>query len=293
MLPHRAFMLASAAKRPLCAPILAGRARNGHMRDKRRILPLGHPSDRACATVRTPLTGVTACCRRRLRLLAIAVRRRGFASPAARPLAAQVADRAGTVARLAAPAAISPRAMPARSATPPRPPPTTARRCAAIRRIPNCSSAPSCRCWPKATSRKRCGSPSASSQVDKNDRIARLVLGVRALKQKQYAPRAQQPRAVGARPDHRSRRDAAVGLGAATAPATPRAPSRRSTSCRAPDWYALFKDLHAGLILDLAGNKKEAGKRFERAYKLDATALRVVEAYGTLAVAQRQRRTRR
>ena len=47
-----------------------------------------------------------------------------------------------------------------------------------------------------------------------------------------------------------------------------------------PDWYALFKDLHAGLILDLAGNKKEAGKRFERAYKLDATALRVVEAYG-------------
>ena len=47
------------------------------------------------------------------------------------------------------------------------------------------------------------------------------------------------------------------------------------------DWYALFKDLHAGLILDLAGNKKEAGKRFERAYKLDATALRLVEAYGS------------
>ena len=33
------------------------------------------------------------------------------------------------------------------------------------------------------------------------------------------------------------------------------------------DWYAIFKDLHAGLILDLAGQKKEAGKRFERAYK--------------------------
>src|SRR5262249_49572506 len=46
------------------------------------------------------------------------------------------------------------------------------------------------------------------------------------------------------------------------------------------DWYALFKDLHAGLILDLAGNKKEAGKRFDRAHKLDGTALRVVEAYG-------------
>ena len=47
------------------------------------------------------------------------------------------------------------------------------------------------------------------------------------------------------------------------------------------DWYALFKDLHAGLILDLAGNKKEAGKRFDRAQKLDATALRLVEAYGS------------
>ena len=25
-----------------------------------------------------------------------------------------------------------------------------------------------------------------------------------------------------------------------------------------PDWYGIFKDLHAGLILDLANNKKEA-----------------------------------
>jgi Flp pilus assembly protein TadD len=47
------------------------------------------------------------------------------------------------------------------------------------------------------------------------------------------------------------------------------------------EWYALFKDLHAGLILDLAGQKKEAGKRFDRAHKLDASALRLVEAYGS------------
>jgi tetratricopeptide (TPR) repeat protein len=37
--------------------------------------------------------------------------------------------------------------------------------------------------------------------------------------------------------------------------------------------------MHAGLILDLAGQKKEAGKRLERAYKADQTALRVVESY--------------
>ena len=35
-----------------------------------------------------------------------------------------------------------------------------------------------------------------------------------------------------------------------------------------PDWYAIFKDLHAGLIYDLASNQKEAGKRLEHAYKL-------------------------
>jgi tetratricopeptide (TPR) repeat protein len=47
-----------------------------------------------------------------------------------------------------------------------------------------------------------------------------------------------------------------------------------------PEWYAIFKDLHAGLILDLANNKREAGKRLERVYKLDGNALRAVEAYG-------------
>jgi tetratricopeptide (TPR) repeat protein len=50
-----------------------------------------------------------------------------------------------------------------------------------------------------------------------------------------------------------------------------------------PDWYAIFKDLHAGLILDLAGNKKDAGKRLQHANKLDANALRAVEAYGRWA----------
>jgi hypothetical protein len=35
------------------------------------------------------------------------------------------------------------------------------------------------------------------------------------------------------------------------------------------------------LILDVAGQKREAAKRFERSYKLDPTALRVVQAYGS------------
>src|SRR5262249_28908550 len=47
------------------------------------------------------------------------------------------------------------------------------------------------------------------------------------------------------------------------------------------DWYAIFKDLHAALILDVAGQKREAAKRFERSYKLDPKALRVVQSYAS------------
>jgi len=52
------------------------------------------------------------------------------------------------------------------------------------------------------------------------------------------------------------------------------------------DWYAIFKELHEGLILDVAGQKKEAAKHFERSYKLDPTALRVVQAYGSFLARQ-------
>ena len=47
-----------------------------------------------------------------------------------------------------------------------------------------------------------------------------------------------------------------------------------------PDWYGVFRDLHAGLIFDLDGDKKDAAKRYESAYKSDPTALRTVQAYG-------------
>jgi tetratricopeptide (TPR) repeat protein len=117
---------------------------------------------------------------------------------------------------------------------------------------------------------------------DRNSRLARLVLGVRALKQKQYRL---------ARPSLRQ---------AVHGPITDLAPTlliawtqfgsgnangaiETIDKLKGPDWYNLFKDLHAGLILDLAGRRKEAGTRFERAYKLDQTMLRVVQAYGSWA----------
>src|SRR6185312_15283085 len=46
-----------------------------------------------------------------------------------------------------------------------------------------------------------------------------------------------------------------------------------------PEWYPIFKDLHTGMILEISGKDKDAGARFERAYKLDDSMLRVADAY--------------
>jgi len=117
-------------------------------------------------------------------------------------------------------------------------------------------------------------------QADKNDRVARLVLGVHALKQKRY-PAARRDLTQSARGPIT---DLTATLLAAWSQYGAGDAKRAVASIdrlAGPDWYAIFKDLHAGMIYDLAGNQKEAGKRFEHAYKLDSSALRVVEAYGS------------
>jgi tetratricopeptide (TPR) repeat protein len=118
------------------------------------------------------------------------------------------------------------------------------------------------------------------SQSDKNDRVARLVLGVHALVQKHYrtARRDLSQSVRGPITDLTATLLSAWSLYGSGDPKDAVAQIDRLTG---PDWYAIFKDLHAGMILDLSGNKKEAGKRFAQAYKLDASALRVVEAYGS------------
>jgi tetratricopeptide (TPR) repeat protein len=117
-------------------------------------------------------------------------------------------------------------------------------------------------------------------RVDKNESIARLVLGVRALKQKQYS--------VARRELVQSVRgpitDLAAMLLSAWTMANPTEAKRATDSIdklAGADWYAIFKELHAALILDVAGQKKEAARHYERSYKLDPTALRVVQSYGS------------
>jgi tetratricopeptide (TPR) repeat protein len=116
-------------------------------------------------------------------------------------------------------------------------------------------------------------------QADKNDRIARLVLGVRAIKQKQYAAARQQL----AQSVHGPITDLAAVILAAWTQANPNESKGAIDSIdrlSGPEWYNLFKNFHAGLILGATGQKKEALKRLERAYQLDSTALRIVQAYG-------------
>ena len=117
-------------------------------------------------------------------------------------------------------------------------------------------------------------------QIDKNDRIARLVLGVRALKQKQY-PAARRELAQSIRGPITDLAATLLSAWTQASPTKSKVATNSIDKLAGADWYAIFKDLHAGLILDLAGQKKEAAKRYERAHKLDPTALRVVQSYGS------------
>ncbi len=115
--------------------------------------------------------------------------------------------------------------------------------------------------------------------LDHTDRIAHLVLGVRALKQHQYSLARQHF----AQSVHGPVTDLTATLLSAWAlegADDPKGAVTELDKLAGPDWYGVFRDLHAGLILDLSNSKKDAGKRLESAYKADPTALRTVQAYG-------------
>ncbi len=116
--------------------------------------------------------------------------------------------------------------------------------------------------------------------IDRNDRIARLVIGVRALKQKQYAVARQNFTQSVRGPVTDLTATLLAGWALAGAGNTRDAVDTLD-KLAGPDWYAIFKDAHAGMIFDVANNEGEAGKRYERAYKADAMALRTVQAYAS------------
>ena len=114
--------------------------------------------------------------------------------------------------------------------------------------------------------------------IDRSQRVARLTLAARALKRGQYSiARTQLTQSVrGPIADLTSTLLSAWALAGAGDVKTAIESIDR---LQGPDWYLVFKDLHAGLIYDLVGNKKEAGERLERAYRLDSNAIRTADAY--------------
>ncbi|HEU0081347.1 MAG TPA: tetratricopeptide repeat protein [Bradyrhizobium sp.] len=114
--------------------------------------------------------------------------------------------------------------------------------------------------------------------LDKNNRVARLVVGARDLKQRKYAA-AQANINQSVRGPITDLVATLLSGWAAYGAGDTKAAVANIDKLTGPEWYPIFKDLHSGMILELAGKEKDAGVRLERAYKLDDSALRVSDAY--------------
>src|SRR5438309_3868561 len=114
--------------------------------------------------------------------------------------------------------------------------------------------------------------------IDKTNRVARLVVGVRDLKQKKYAA-AQLNINQSIRGPITDLVATLLSGWASYGAGDAKAAVATIDKLTGPEWYPIFKDLHAGMILETSGKEKDAGTRFERAYKLDDSMLRVAEAH--------------
>jgi tetratricopeptide (TPR) repeat protein len=119
-------------------------------------------------------------------------------------------------------------------------------------------------------------------EIDPEHRLSRMVLGVAAIKGKKYTTARSNLRRAG---QGAISEMSATLLVAWTQFGTGDAKGGVATidALQGPEWYAAFKDFHAGLILDAAGSRKDAGKRLEEALKIDSRTLRVVDAYARWA----------
>src|SRR6267154_320085 len=114
--------------------------------------------------------------------------------------------------------------------------------------------------------------------IDKSNRVARLVVGVRDLKLKKYAA-AQLNINQSIRGPITDLVATLLSGWASYGAGDSKTAIANIDKLTGPEWYPLFKDLHAGMILELAGKEKDAGLRLERAHKLDDSMLRVADDY--------------
>jgi len=114
--------------------------------------------------------------------------------------------------------------------------------------------------------------------VDKSNRVARLVIGVRDLKQKKYAS-AQTNINQSIRGPITDLVATLLSGWASYGAGDTKSAVANIDKLTGPEWYPIFKDLHSAMILELAGKEKDAGMRLERAYKLEDSMLRVSDDY--------------
>ncbi|WP_250152290.1 tetratricopeptide repeat protein [Ancylobacter radicis] len=120
-------------------------------------------------------------------------------------------------------------------------------------------------------------------RIDPDHSLARLVLGVRAIKAKQFVTARSNLRRAGGQGAIAELNATLLGAWTQYGSGNPRAGVTAIDELKGPEWYAGFKDFHAGLLLDASGAKRDAGPRLEAALKLDPRTLRVVDAYGRWA----------
>ena len=110
-----------------------------------------------------------------------------------------------------------------------------------------------------------------------NNGMARLVLGVRAIKMKQFAA-ARSQFSSGTNGQQRDLTSTLLSAWAYEGSGDTKKALELVDRLREPN-FAIFRDYHKALIEDVANDQTEAGKYFKAAYQADKNTLRLVDAY--------------
>ncbi|MGQ3672238.1 tetratricopeptide repeat protein [Xanthobacter sp. TB0136] len=115
-------------------------------------------------------------------------------------------------------------------------------------------------------------------KMDNANRIARLTLGVNALRKKQYRT-ARSNLALSMRGPIGDLTAVLLSGWAYYGANDTKNAIAAIRNLQGPDWYAPLKALNIGLILDASGQQKEAGRQLKQAMELDPGSLRTLDAY--------------
>ncbi|AXS41129.1 tetratricopeptide repeat protein [Breoghania sp. L-A4] len=113
--------------------------------------------------------------------------------------------------------------------------------------------------------------------IDRNNLLARLTLGTAALKERSFVAARKHLSQTGRGPLPELTGKLLSAWALAGAGKTNEALELIDT-LQGPDWYAVYRAYHAGMILNLANRSEEAAARIAAAYKADQGALRIVQA---------------